>query len=106
METIQELPLSDAIDCYNLSIYAGKELMLYRIGGSDPFQIIWPEKAQFAIGNRESFTFRDGDRLYFSRWEEEPDYQEEIRRFPTGEILEVLPGTLWELPQGQHWLLR
>lgn len=107
-EPVQELPLSEAIDCYNLSLHTGKELMLLRQGGSEPFQVIWPEKAQFPIGRREGFDFREGDRLYFSRWEEDPDYREEvvIRRFPTGEILEVLPGTLWEFPTGQHWLLR
>ena len=105
---VTELPLSSAIDCYNLSLRAGKELMLLREGGSGPFQIIWPEKAQFSIGEREGFEFRDGDRLYFSRWEEDPDYREEavIRQFPTGKILEVLPGSLQEFPAGQHWLLR
>ena len=108
VDHVTEIPLSSAIDCYNLSLYAGKELMLLRQGGSEPLQIIWPEKAQFSIGERESFVFRDGDRLYFSRWEEDPDYREEvvIRQFPTGEILEVLPGVLQEFPSGQYWLLR
>ena len=108
VEHVTEIPLSSAIDCYNLSLYAGKELMLLRQGGSEPLQIIWPEKAQFSIGERESFVFRDGDRLYFSRWEEDPDYREEvvIRQFPTGEILEVLPGVLQEFPSEQYWLLR
>ena len=105
---VTELPLSSAIDCYNLSLRAGKELMLLREGGSGPFQIIWPEKAQFSIGEQEGFEFRDGDRLYFSRWEEDPEYREEvvIRQFPTGKLLEVLPGSLQEFPAGQHWLLR
>ena len=108
VDHVIEIPLSSAIDCYNLSLYAGKELMLLRQGGSEPLQIIWPEKAQFSIGERESFVFRDGDRLYFSRWEEDPDYREEvvIRQFPIGEILEVLPGVLQEFPSGQYWLLR
>lgn len=105
---VKELPLSSAIDCYNLSLYSGESLMLLRQGGSEPFQIIWPEKAEFFVGGRESFYFKKGDRLYFSRWEEDPDYREEvvIRHFPTGEILEVLPGSLWEFPDGQYWLLR
>ena len=105
---VTELPLSSAIDCYNLNLHAEKELMLLRQGGSEPFQIIWPEKAQFSIGERESFVFRDGGRLYFSRWEEYPEYREEvvIRQFPTGEMLEVLPGALQEFPMGQYWLLQ
>ena len=108
VDRVIELPLSSAIDCYNLSLHAEKELMLLREGGSEPFQIIWPEKAQFPIGDREGFYFREGDRLFFSRWEEDPDYREEvvIRQFPTGEILEVLPGALREFPAGRYWLLQ
>lgn len=108
VDCVQELPLSDAIDCYNLCLHAGASLMLLRQGGSEPFQIIWPEKAQFAISPREGFDFREGDKLYFSRWEEDPDYREEvvIRQFPTGEILEVLPGSLWEFSDGQYGLLQ
>ena len=49
--------------------------------------------------------------LYFSRWFEEPDgsdYREEVvvRRYPAGEVLEVIPGTLWEMPDGQRWVLQ
>ena len=108
VDHVIEIPLSSAIDCYNLSLHAGRELILLRQGGSEPFQIIWPEKAQFPIGERENFVFRDEDRLYFSRWEEDPEYREEvvIRQFPTGEILEVHPGVLQEFPAGEYWLLQ
>ena len=108
VDCVTELPLSSAIDCYNLNLYAGKELMLIRQGGSEAFQIIWPEKVQFSVGEREGFEFRDGDRLYFSRWEEDPHYREEvvIRQFLTGEVLEVLPGTLQKFSIGQYWLLQ
>ena len=108
VERVAELPLSSAIDCYNLKLYAGNDLMLVRQGGGEPFQMLWPEKAQFPIGEREGFAFRDGDSLYFRRWEEDPNYREEVvvRQFPTGEVLEMLPGTLQELPMGQYWLLQ
>ena len=107
-ECVEELPLSAAIDCYNLRLWTGETLMLLRQGGSEPFQMIWPEKAQFFVDEKESFCFREGDRLWFSRWEEDPEEREEAvaRRFPSGEILEVCPGTLWELPEGGHWLLQ
>ena len=51
---------------------------------------------------------REGDRLYFCRWVEDPEYREEmvVRSFPTGEVLEVLPGTMWEMPDGQKWILQ
>ena len=52
VDHVTEIPLSSAIDCYTLSLYGGKDLMLLRQGGSKPFQIIWPEKAQFSIGER------------------------------------------------------
>lgn len=107
VSSVAELPLSDLPDCYNLLLFSAP-FMLTRQGGDGLFQIIWPEKAEFPIEAREGFDFRDGDRLYFSRWQEDPDYREEVvvRRYPTGEILEILPGSLWELPDGQRWLLR
>lgn len=29
-----------------------------------------------------------------------------VRSFPAGEVLEVLPGTMWEMPDGQKWILQ
>ncbi len=108
VKPVVELPLSSVPNCYNLMFRSGDALMLIRHGNENLFQIIWPEKAQFPISGRESFYFKQGDQLYFSRWEEDPDYREEavIRSFPSGEILKVLSGTLWDFPDGQHWLLR
>ncbi|MEA4903641.1 MAG: hypothetical protein VB090_02160 [Petrimonas sp.] len=70
--------------------------------------MVWPEKTEFHIGNQESFYSRDGDKLYFSRWFEDPEYRDEvvIRHYPSGEILEVIPGSLWEMPDGQRWVLQ
>ncbi|MFR4440880.1 MAG: hypothetical protein ACLT46_14295 [Hungatella sp.] len=47
-------------------------------------------------------------KLSFNRWYENPDYREEtvVRQYPTGKILEIMPGSLWELPDGQHWGLK
>lgn len=102
-----ELPLSVVRDCYNLNIDQAP-VMLTRQGGDGSFQILWPEKAEFKIGENESFFYRDGDKLYFNRWLEDPVYREEviIRSFPSGEIQECFPGTLWELPDGQKWILQ
>ncbi|MGI6030044.1 MAG: hypothetical protein ACOX7F_00905 [Eubacteriales bacterium] len=102
-----EIPLSEVKDCYNLLLMQAP-LMLTRQGMENVFQVIWPEKAEFPIGNTESFYGREGDRMYFSRWKEEPDYWEEvvIRRYPSGEILEVISGSLYEMPDGQRWVLR
>ncbi len=102
---IAVLPRSAVEDCYNLMLHRAP-LMLTR-QASERFQVVWPEKADFPIHCAESFVFREGDHLYFSRWYEDPDYREEVvvRRFPTGEIIDGFRGSLNEMPDGQHWLL-
>ena len=102
-----ELALAQVEDCYNLML-KHEPLMLTRQGADHLFQVLWPEKTAFFVGDTEAFCSREGEKLYFSRWIEDPDYRDEvvIRRFPTGEILEVVPGTLWEMPDGQRWVLQ
>ena len=102
-----EIPLTEVPDCYNL-MFGHAPLMVLRHGSENSFQCVWPEKTAFPIGNTESFDSREGDKLYFSRWFEDPDYRDEvvIRRWPDGEILEVIPGALWEMPDGQRWVLQ
>ena len=81
---------------------------MIRQGSEDIFQIVWPEKAEFVIGSTEAFDHREGDKLYFSRWVEEGEYRDEvvIRQFPSGEILGIIEGVLWEMPDGQRWILQ
>ena len=101
------LPLDMIEDCYNLLLKAFP-LMLTRQGNDGAFQIIWPEKVEFNIEETESFFDRKGDKLYFCRWREDPDYREEvvIRKYPTGEILEIVPGSWTAMPDGQIWILQ
>lgn len=103
---VAEVPRSAVKDCYNLMLKT-EPLMLTRQGMDDKFQIIWPEHRTFQMGERESFHFRAGEKLYFSSWREEPEYQEEIlvRSISTGEIIERIPGTLMFMPDGQKWIL-
>ena len=74
---------------------------------AERFQMIWPEKADFAIHPAETFCFREGNWLYFSRWYEDPVYREEVivRRMPDGEVLSSFRGSILEMPDGQQWLL-
>ena len=104
---IVELPLSKVKDCYNLKL-DGSPLMLTRQGADNLFQIIWPEQVEFNIGVRESFCFKRNDKLYFSEWHEDPNYREEInvREYPTGKLLEKIPGAERTMPNGQSWILR
>ena len=106
LSTVVTLPLSGVKDCYNL-LLRGDPLMLTRSGGENRFEILWPEQVSFDIGVRETFDFRDGDKLYFQEWFEDPDYREEVvvRDLHTGKILERFSGAIKEMPNGQHWLL-
>ena len=105
-EPLAALPLSIVADCYNLMLEASP-LMLTRSAHDNQFQIIWPERRDFAIEDHECFEFLEGNRLYTSVWYEDPDYREEllVRDYHTGELLERIPGNFRRMPDGQKWLL-
>lgn len=106
VSTLLEISLSAVEDCYNLMLKTSP-LMMTRQGHDDRFQIIWPESVSFQMGERESFLFRAGRKLYFATWQDEPEYQEEIlvRSMDTGEVIERIPGTMMSMPDGQKWIL-
>ncbi len=103
----QILPLSEVEDCYNLLLHKSP-LMLTRQAADNTFQIIWPEKVVFSIHPRESFMYRENDKLYFSMWHEDPDYREEIvvRSLQDGQIIEKYRGSMKEMPNGEWWHLK
>ena len=105
-EPLAVLPLSIVEDCYNLMLEASP-LILTRSAHDNKFQILWPERRDFAIEDHEFFEFLEGNRLYTSVWYEDPDYREEVlvRDYDTGELLERIPGSLRSMPDGQNWLL-
>ncbi len=102
---IATLPRAAVADCYNLMLHLSPLTLTRQT--ADRFQVVWPEQADFAIHPAETFCFRSGSRLYFSRWYEDPDYREEVvvRRMPTGEIVDSFRGSLREMPDGRQWLL-
>ena len=77
-------------------------LSLTRQPNDGTFEIIWPEHVRFAINDREALNFRDGDKLYFNVWYEDPDYREEtvVRSLHDGTILERFPGDIRIMPNG------
>ncbi len=103
---VVELPLEAVTNCYNLMLET-EPLTLVRQGNEGRFDVVWPEKSSFEIDPRESFDSRDGDRLIFSQWFEDPDYREEtvIRHYPDGAFLERLPGALFTSADGKRWLM-
>lgn len=107
VSVIAEISLDEVKDCYNLMLEP-MPLMLIRQGGEGDFQILWPDQADFAIDERESFVCREGNQLIFSRWYEDPDYREEmiIRAFPSGEIIKRMDGNVMLMPDGSKWILQ
>ena len=53
-EPLEVLPLSIVADCYNLMLEASP-LMLTRSAHDNKFQILWPERRDFAIEDHEIF---------------------------------------------------
>lgn len=101
------LPLAEVENCCNLLLHQSP-LMLTRQPHDNKFQIIWPEKVEFNIEESENFFGRKDDKLYFCRWYDDPEGREEIvvRKYPTGEIIEVIPGVWKDMPDGQIWVLQ
>lgn len=109
-EKIQEmaqLPLSEVKDCYNLILHISP-LSLTQQPNDGTFELIWPEQVSFAINDRESLNFRDGDKLYFNIWYEDPDYREEtlVRSLQDGMILNSFAGDIRIMPNGERWLIK
>ena len=105
-DILEELPLDIVKDCYNLMLDT-EPLTLVRQGHENDFQVIWPEKGEFTISPTESFYYRDGDHMIFSKWYEDPYYREEtvIRSYPDGKVLEEIRGAAVRMPDGQKWIL-
>ena len=106
-----ELPLSSVKDCYNLQLQISPLTLSRQCVGSNEFDIVWPERVSFPMHDHDSFFLRDGEQLYFSRWHEEGDgddykyWEETIVRDLAGNVIEILPGDVMCMPNGEKWLL-
>lgn len=105
-----ELPLSSAKDCYNLQLPISP-LMLSRQRGNE-LDIVWPEKVSLSMEDHDSFFLRDGEKLFFNRWFEEGEgvdykyWEETIVRDFNGNVIEILPGDVMLMPNGEMWHLK
>lgn len=110
LSTHAELPLSMVKDCYNLQLHI-TPLTLSRQCGNE-FEILWPERISFSMGNHDSFYLRERDKLYFSRWYEEGEgenykyWEETVVRSLKGDVMEILPGDVIQMPNGEFWHLK
>lgn len=107
LSEVAKIPLSAVPNCYNLMLHTDP-LSITRIPGDGTFEIVWPEQVRFSIEERESLNFRDGDKLYFTVWYEDPDYREEtlVRSVQDGTILDRFPGDIRIMPNGEKWLMK
>ncbi len=111
-EIFLELPLGCAKDCYNLRLDPSPLTITRQSAAGREFEIIWPEQVRMEMDSHDSFFLRRGDRLFFSRWHEEGEgedyryWEETIVRSLDGTVLEVLPGDVKLMPDGQLWLLK
>ena len=105
LSEVTQIPLSAVPNCYNLILHT-EPLTLAR-HSDNMFEIVWPERTAFSVGVRESFNFRNGGKLYFTEWFEDPDYREEtVVRAMDGTELERLSGDIHIMPNGDKWLMR
>lgn len=106
-EEVEQLPLSAVRNCYNLMLHTSP-LSLTRQPGDNTFELVWPEQVRFPIEARETLNIREGDKLYFTVWHEDPDYREEtvVRSVQDGTILDRFSGDIRMMPNGEKWLVR
>jgi hypothetical protein len=107
LSEVAQIPLSAVKDCYNLILHTAP-LTLTRTPGDGTFEIVWPEEIRFPIGERETLNFRDGDKLYFTVWYEDPIYREEtvVRSVQDGTVLDRFPGDIRIMPNGERWNIK
>ena len=107
LSEVAQISLSAVPNCYNLMLHTGP-LTLTRTPGDGTFEIVWPEQVRSPIEERETLNFRDGDKLYFTVWYEDPDYREEtvVRSVRDGSILDRYPGDIRIMPNGEKWNIK
>ena len=107
-----EIPLSAVKDCYNLCLQVAPLTLSRQCAGSGEFEIVWPEKISFSMGNHESFFLRDGGKLFFNKWYEEGEgtdyryWEETVVRNLDGDVIETMPGDIMRMPDGEFWQMK
>lgn len=101
--------LSQVEDCNNLMLRSAPLMLTREVG--ETFEIVWPERRVYNVGERETFLFRDGDELYFLEWNEEERgetyryWEETVVRDLDGHVTRRLHGEVRRMPGGEIWLI-
>ena len=62
--------------------------------------------------DHDSFFLRDNGKLFFNRWHEEGEgedyryWEETVVKDLDGNVLEILPGDVMMMPDGEIWYLK
>lgn len=106
IQTVEEFSLDEVENCYNLMLRVAP-VVLVRDGNKNVLDVIYPEKKQFKMSNHEVFLFKDEEKMYFSEWQEDPEYREMVvvRDWNTGKEIERFDGQLWRMPNGDVWVM-
>lgn len=108
LEEVVSIPLSSTANCYNLMIHSSP-VTLTRQPNDGTIEIIWPEQKRFSIGFHESLNFRDGEKLYFTEWQEDSEqYWDKtiVRTIKDGHVVESYQGDIRIMPNGEKWLVK
>ena len=106
IQMVEEFSLDEVENCYNLMLRVAP-VVLVRDGNKNVLDVIYPEKKQFKMSNHEVFLFKDEEKMYFSEWQEDPEYREMVvvRDWNTGKEIERFDGQLWRMPNGDVWVM-
>ena len=93
-KVVTEMSLDEVENCYNLRLDVAP-ILLVQDRKENCLQVYYPEDKRFKIGDHETLLFRDGNKVYFSQWFEDPDYHEMVivRDWETGSeiVFAVIP---------------
>ena len=90
--------------------FIGDLLALYTALSPNTILLIWVFGLLLGGGAMllQSLLMKSVEDVDDGSWEDwEPEYEEEIviRQYPDGRILQVIPGNIMKMPDGQKWLL-
>ncbi len=104
---LTELLMSKAGDMINVRIITDPYMLVKHDIHNDAIDFLWPIERRYQFEENESLDFMYEDKLFTSKWIEDPDYREEviIREKSTGEVIERKPGYMVTMPDGSRWIM-
>lgn len=104
---LTEHPMSEFDDIVNVRIITDPYMLVKHDIHNDAIDFLWPIERRYQFEENEILDFVNDDKLFTSKWMEDPDYREEviIRDKNTGEVIERRPGYMVTMPDGSRWLM-